>query len=177
MRRIGITETAIRDAHQSLIATRMTYGDMEGALRHMDEVGYWSIEGWGGATFDACVRFLGEDPWERLRSIKKLIRKTKIQMLLRGQNLLGYRHYADDTVDCFVRRCVANGVDVVRIFDALNDERNVERAVKACKAEGGHAQATICYTTGPAYGTGYFSGLAVRLAEMGADSLCVKDMA
>ncbi len=177
MRKIKITETALRDAHQSLIATRMRLDEMTPIIEQLDNIGYHSLEAWGGATFDACIRFLNEDPWERLRVIKSLAKKTPLQMLLRGQNLLGYKHYADDVVEYFVQKAVANGMDIIRIFDALNDPRNVETAIKACKKEGGHAQATVCYTTSPVHTLELFVKDAQRLESMGADSLCIKDMA
>ena len=148
-KKIGITETILRDAHQSLIATRMRTEDMLPVIEKLDDIGYHSLEAWGGATFDSCIRFLNEDPWERLRKIKDQAKKTPLQMLLRGQNLLGYRHYADDIVEYFVQKAIANGMDIIRIFDALNDPRNIETAIKACIREGGHAQAAICYTTSP----------------------------
>jgi oxaloacetate decarboxylase (Na+ extruding) subunit alpha len=177
MRKIKITETVLRDAHQSLIATRMKISDMIPIIEKLDEIGYHSLEAWGGATFDSCLRFLNEDPWERLRIIKSKAKKTKLQMLLRGQNLLGYKHYADDVVEYFVQKAVANGMDIIRIFDALNDPRNVETAIKACKKEGGHAQATVCYTTSPVHTLDLFVKDAKRLESMGADSICIKDMA
>jgi oxaloacetate decarboxylase alpha subunit len=173
---VKITETILRDAHQSLIATRMTFAEMEPMLADLDKVGYNALECWGGATFDACVRFLNEDPWDRLRKIRKACPNTKLQMLLRGQNLLGYKHYADDVVDYFVQKSVANGIDIIRIFDALNDYRNIERAMKACKKEGGHAQAAIAYTTSPFHSSKLFAEEAKRLESMGADSICIKDM-
>ncbi len=174
---IKITDTSLRDAHQSLIATRMSIDDILPIVEKIDQVGYHSIECWGGATFDACVRFLNEDPWERLRKIKDKAKKTKLQMLLRGQNLLGYKHYADDVVDYFVQKAVANGMDIIRIFDALNDARNVERAIKACKKEGGHAQAAFSYTVSPFHSLEQFVKDAKVFVEMGADSICIKDMA
>ena len=174
---IKITDTSLRDAHQSLIATRMSIDDILPIVEKIDQVGYHSIECWGGATFDACVRFLNEDPWERLRKIKDKAKKTKLQMLLRGQNLLGYKHYADDVVDYFVQKAVANGMDIIRIFDALNDARNVERAIKACKKEGGHAQAAFSYTISPFHSLEQFVKDAKVFVEMGADSICIKDMA
>lgn len=173
---VKITETILRDAHQSLIATRMTYEDMEPMLADLDKVGYNALECWGGATFDACVRFLNEDPWDRLRKIRKACPNTSLQMLLRGQNLLGYKHYADDVVDYFVQKSIANGIDIVRIFDALNDYRNIERAVKATKREGGHVQAAVAYTTSPFHSSEVFAQDAKRLEDMGADSICIKDM-
>ncbi len=172
-----ITDTSLRDAHQSLIATRMSIDEILPIVEKIDQVGYQSIECWGGATFDACVRFLNEDPWERLRKIKDKAKKTKLQMLLRGQNLLGYKHYADDVVDYFVQKAVANGMDIIRIFDALNDARNVERSIKACKKEGGHAQAAFSYTVSPFHSLEQFVKDAKVYVEMGADSICIKDMA
>jgi len=174
---IKITDTSLRDAHQSLIATRMTTDDILPIVELMDKVGYHSLECWGGATFDACVRFLNEDPWERLRKIRDKAKNTKLQMLLRGQNLLGYKHYADDVVDYFVQKAVANGIDIIRIFDALNDPRNMERAMKACKKEGGHAQAAFSYTISPFHSLEQFVKDAKTYVEMGADSICIKDMA
>lgn len=174
---LKITDTSLRDAHQSLIATRMSIDEILPIVEKIDQVGYHSIECWGGATFDACVRFLNEDPWERLRKIKDKAKKTKLQMLLRGQNLLGYKHYADDVVDYFVQKAVANGMDIIRIFDALNDARNVERAIKACKKEGGHAQAAFSYTVSPFHSLEQFVKDAKVFVEMGADSICIKDMA
>jgi oxaloacetate decarboxylase (Na+ extruding) subunit alpha len=174
---VRITETALRDAHQSLIATRMKIDEMLPILDKLDNVGYASLECWGGATFDACLRFLNEDPWERLRTIKSKVKKTKLQMLLRGQNLLGYKHYADDVVEYFVQKAVANGMDIIRIFDALNDARNIETAIKACKKEGGHAQGTVCYTVSPVHNLQHFVKDAKALVDMGADSICIKDMA
>ena len=176
-KKIGITETVLRDAHQSLLATRMPIGDMLPILEKLDEVGFQSLECWGGATFDACLRFLEEDPWERLRTIRAKCPKTKLQMLFRGQNMLGYRHYADDVVEYFVQKSVANGIDILRIFDALNDIRNLETAIKATKKEGAHVQAAISYTTGPVFDLEYFTGYAKQLESAGADSICVKDMA
>lgn len=177
MKKIGITETILRDGHQSLIATRMTTDEMLPALEMMDSVGYNALECWGGATFDVCMRFLREDPWDRLRKIRATVKNTKLQMLLRGQNLLGYKNYADDVVEYFVQKSIANGIDIIRIFDALNDFRNIETAIEACKKEGGHAQATICYTTSPVHTIEAFVEDARRLKNMGADSLCIKDMA
>jgi len=176
-RKILFTETVLRDAHQSLIATRMTTEQMLPALEILDDVGYHALECWGGATFDASVRFLNEDPWERLRAFRKRIKKTKMQMLLRGQNLLGYRHYADDMVDEFVDKAISNGIDIIRIFDAFNDTRNLEAAVKACKKHGGHAQGTISYTSSPVHTPEMFIKLIKEIADMGADSVCIKDMA
>ena len=174
---VGITETILRDAHQSQIATRMTTEQMLPIIDKMDQVGYHSVECWGGATFDACLRFLKEDPWERLRKLRDGFKHTKLQMLFRGQNILGYRHYADDVVEYFVQKSIANGIDIVRIFDALNDLRNLETSVKACKKEGGHAQIALCYTLGEAYTLDYWKEIAKRIEEMGADSICIKDMA
>lgn len=174
---IKITDTTLRDAHQSLIATRMSTEEMLPIVEKIDKVGYHSIECWGGATFDASMRFLNEDPWDRLRKIKSKAKNTKLQMLLRGQNLLGYKHYADDVVDYFVQKCVANGMDIIRIFDALNDPRNVERSLKACKKEGGHAQAAFSYTISPFHSLEQFVKDAKNFEEMGADSICIKDMA
>ncbi|TYQ15395.1 UNVERIFIED_CONTAM: oxaloacetate decarboxylase alpha subunit [Acetivibrio alkalicellulosi] len=172
-----ITETVLRDAHQSLIATRMRIDEMIPVLEKLDNIGYNSLEAWGGATFDSCLRFLNEDPWERLRTIRKHVKKTKLQMLLRGQNLLGYKHYADDVVEYFVQKAVANGIDIIRIFDALNDVRNIETTIKACKKEGGHAQGTVCYTISPVHNLKLFVNDAKKLVNMGADSICIKDMA
>ncbi len=174
---VKIMETALRDAHQSLIATRMTTEEMLPILDYLDDVGYYAIEAWGGATFDACLRFLDEDPWQRLRTIRSHIKNSKLQMLFRGQNILGYRHYADDVVEYFVQKSIANGIDVIRIFDALNDVRNLKTAINATKKEGGHVQAALSYTTGPVYTTDYYIKYAKQLQDMGADSICVKDMA
>jgi methylmalonyl-CoA carboxyltransferase 5S subunit len=174
---IEVTELALRDAHQSLIATRLGIDDMTGACEDLDNAGFWSLECWGGATYDACIRFLNEDPWERLRTFKKLMPKTPLQMLLRGQNLLGYRHYQDEVVDRFVQKSAENGIDVFRIFDALNDLRNIERSIKAVKKSGKHAQAAISYTVSPIHSTAIFVEEAKRLTEMGCDSICIKDMA
>jgi len=174
---LKITDVVLRDAHQSLFATRMRVEDMLPIAEKLDQIGYWSLESWGGATFDACIRFLGEDPWERLRLLKQAMPNTKQQMLLRGQNLLGYRHYADDVVAKFVERAVANGMDVFRIFDALNDPRNFEAAVKAVKASGGHAQGTLSYTTSPMHTLETWTDLGKSLEDMGCHSICIKDMA
>ncbi len=174
---IKITETILRDAHQSLIATRMPTELMLPILDKMDKVGYHSIECWGGATFDASLRFLKEDPWDRLRKIKDGLKNTKLQMLFRGQNILGYRHYADDVVEYFVQKSIANGIDIIRIFDCLNDIRNLETAVKATNKEGGHAQIALSYTLGDAYTLDYWKDMAKRIEDMGANSLCIKDMA
>ena len=176
-KKILVTETALRDAHQSLIATRMPIGDMLPILDKMDKIGYHSIECWGGATFDACLRFLNEDPWERLRILRKNLPNTKLQMLFRGQNMLGYRHYADDVLEYFVQRTVANGIDIIRIFDALNDIKNLQVAIKAAKKEGAHAQVAISYTTGSVFTHEYYVEYAKRIADAGADSICIKDMA
>ena len=177
MAKVKITETVLRDAHQSLIATRMPSELMEPILDQMDEVGYHAVECWGGATFDACLRFLKEDPWERLRMFKRHFKNTKLQMLFRGQNILGYNHYADDVVEYFVEKSIANGIDIIRIFDCLNDIRNLETAVKACNKEGGHAQIALCYTLGDDYTLEYWENLAREVENLGADSLCIKDMA
>ena len=176
-KKILVTETALRDAHQSLIATRMPIEDMLPILDKMDKIGYHSIECWGGATFDACLRFLNEDPWERLRILRKNLPNTKLQMLFRGQNMLGYRHYADDVLEYFVQRTVANGIDIIRIFDALNDIKNLQVAIKAAKKEGAHAQVAISYTTGPVFTHEYYVEYAKRIADAGAGSICIKDMA
>ncbi|WP_425755927.1 oxaloacetate decarboxylase subunit alpha [Ihubacter sp. rT4E-8] len=176
-KKLKITETVLRDAHQSLIATRMRTEDMIPILEKMDRIGYYSIECWGGATFDACLRFLDEDPWSRLRTLRAKIKDTKLQMLLRGQNLLGYRHYADDVVEYFVQKSVAGGIDILRIFDAFNDLRNVETAVNAAKKEGAEVQLAMAYTTGEAYTLDYWKKLAADMESMGADSICIKDMA
>ena len=176
MAKLKITETVLRDSHQSLIATRMTTDEMLPILSEMDKVGYHSVEAWGGATFDACMRFLNEDPWERLRKIRNEMKNTKIQMLFRGQNILGYRHYADDVVEYFVQKSIANGVDIIRIFDALNDARNLKTAINATKKEGGHVQAAMSYTISPVHSNEYFAKYAKELEEMGADSICIKDM-
>ncbi len=174
---IDLTELALRDAHQSLIATRLGIDDMIGACKDLDEAGYWSVECWGGATYDACIRYLNEDPWERLRTFRKLMPKSRLQMLLRGQNLLGYRHYQDEVVERFCQKSAENGIDVFRIFDALNDLRNIETSVRAVKKAGGHAQGTISYTVSPIHTTGLFVEQAKRLQDMGVDSVCIKDMA
>jgi oxaloacetate decarboxylase alpha subunit len=174
---LGITELVLRDAHQSLLATRMRIEDMLPIAAKLDRVGFWSIESWGGATFDACIRFLGEDPWERIRRLKKAMPNTPQQMLFRGQNILGYRHYADDLVEKFVERAAVNGVDVFRIFDALNDMRNLETAVKATLAVGKHAQGTISYTVSPVHTIDLWVDLGRQIEDMGAHSICIKDMA
>lgn len=177
MAKVGVTETVLRDGHQSLIATRMTTEEMLPILETLDNIGYNALEMWGGATYDACIRFLDEDPWDRLRAIRKKVKNTKLQMLLRGQNLLGYRHYADDVVDEFVDKAVSNGIDVIRIFDALNDMRNIERAIQATKKCGAHAQGTMSYTISPIHTNEIFVNLAKEIEQMGADSVCIKDMA
>ncbi len=174
---VKITETVLRDAHQSLIATRMPTELMLPIVEKMDQVGYHSVECWGGATFDSCLRFLKEDPWERLRKLKDGFKNTKLQMLFRGQNILGYNHYADDVVEYFVQKSVANGMDIIRLFDCLNDLRNLKTAVNATKKEGGHAQIALCYTLGDAYTLEYWEKTAKAIEEMGADSICIKDMA
>ncbi len=174
---VKITETVLRDAHQSLIATRMTTEQMLPIIDKMDKVGYHSVECWGGATFDSCLRFLKEDPWERLRKLKDGFKNTKLQMLFRGQNILGYRHYADDVVEYFVQKSIANGIDIIRIFDCLNDIRNLQTAVKAAIQEQGHAQVALSYTLGDAYTLDYWMDVAKRVEDMGAHSLCIKDMA
>lgn len=174
---VKITETVLRDAHQSLIATRMTTDEMLPIIEKMDKIGYHSLEAWGGATFDSCLRFLNEDPWERLRKIRAAAKNTKLQMLFRGQNILGYRHYADDVVEYFVQKSIANGIDIMRIFDALNDVRNLKTAINACKKEKGHVQATVCYTISPVHTIETYTKMAKELEEMGADSICIKDMA
>ncbi len=174
---LKITDTILRDAHQSQAATRMRTEDMLPACEKLDKIGYWSLECWGGATFDSCMRFLNEDPWERLRKLKKAMPNTKLQMLFRGQNILGYKHYADDVVDAFVKKSIENGIDVIRIFDALNDTRNLKAAITATKKYGGICEAAISYTTSPVHNEEYFVKLAKELEEMGADTICIKDMA
>lgn len=177
MAKIGITETVLRDAHQSLIATRMRTEEFVDILPQMDKIGYHSLECWGGATFDSCLRFLNEDPWERLRTIRKKCPNTKLQMLFRGQNMLGYRHYSDEIVDYFVKKSIDNGIDILRIFDALNDVRNLETAINAANKYGGHVQAAISYTTGPVFDVDYYCHYAKQLENAGASSICIKDMA
>ncbi len=177
MGKVCITDTILRDAHQSQAATRMRTEEMLEAAAVLDKAGYWSLECWGGATFDTCMRFLHEDPWERLRKLKKAMPNTKLQMLLRGQNLLGYKHYADDVVDFFVKKAIENGIDVIRIFDALNDTRNIKTAMEATKKYGGWAEAAISYTVSPVHSMEYFADLALEMQNMGADSICIKDMA
>ena len=174
---LGITEVVLRDAHQSILATRLRIEDMLPICEQIDDIGYWSVESWGGATFDACIRYLGEDPWERLRLLKKAMPKTPQQMLFRGQNILGYRHYADDVVDKFVERCVVNGIDVFRIFDAMNDMRNIEQAIKAVLKTDAHAQGTISYTTSPVHTIAKWVEQGRIIEDMGAHSICIKDMA
>jgi oxaloacetate decarboxylase alpha subunit len=180
-KKVLITDTILRDAHQSQAATRMTFEEMEPVLSQLDDIGYYSLEAWGGATFDSCLRFLNEDPWDRLRNLKKYLKKTPIQMLLRGQNLLGYRHYADDVVEKFVEKSIENGVGVIRVFDALNDPRNLEASIKAIKKYGANGkcvcEATISYTTSPVHTTDYFVKLAKQFEDAGADNICIKDMA
>ena len=175
-KKIKMTELVLRDAHQSLFATRLRLDDMLPIAHELDDIGYWSLEAWGGATFDSCIRFLGEDPWVRLRELKKACPKTPLQMLLRGQNLLGYRHYADDVVERFVERCVANGMDVFRVFDALNDPRNMKAALQAVRKFGGHAQGTLSYTTSPVHTMQTWLDTTEQLLEIGIDSLVIKDM-
>jgi methylmalonyl-CoA carboxyltransferase 5S subunit len=176
-RKIDVTELVLRDGHQSLLATRMALEDMAPICETIDRTGYWSVECWGGATFDACIRFLNEDPWQRLRTFRKLLPSSRLQMLLRGQNLLGYRHYEDSVVDRFVERSAENGVDVFRVFDALNDLRNIERALAAVRRTGKHAQGTISYTTSPLHSVEAFVTMAEQLKALGSDSICIKDMA
>jgi len=176
-KKVLVTETVLRDAHQSLMATRMRTEDMLSVAAKMDEIGYYSFEMWGGATFDAAMRFLNEDPWERLRALRRVVKKTKLQMLLRGQNIVGYKHYPDDVVREFVKRAVGNGLDIIRVFDALNDLRNMEVAADQVKKEGAHLQLSICYTISPVHTLESFAQLAQEMKEMGADSICIKDMA
>src|ERR1700758_5059713 len=176
-RTVEVTELALRDGHQSLLATRMALEDMTPVCEDIDQAGYWSVECWGGATYDACIRFLNEDPWERLRAFRKLLPNARLQMLLRGQNLLGYRHYEDTVVDHFVDKSAANGMDVFRVFDALNDIRNLRRALQAVRRTGKHAQGTICYPVSPLHTIRRFVELAEQLRELGCDSICIKDMA
>ena len=175
--KLYITDTILRDGHQSKAATRMPLSDMLPACEALDNIGFWSLEVWGGATFDACLRYLNEDPWERLRKLRKALPKTKLQMLFRGQNILGYKHYADDVVDAFCRKSIENGIDIIRIFDALNDVRNLEQAIKSTKKYGGQVEATLSYTISPIHNEAYFVKLARELEQMGADVICVKDMA
>ncbi|NLY78243.1 MAG: oxaloacetate decarboxylase subunit alpha [Tissierellia bacterium] len=173
---VKITETVFRDAHQSLIATRMRTEDMLPIAEKMDKVGFHSLEVWGGATFDSCLRFLREDPWERLRALRKAFKNTKLQMLLRGQNLLGYKHYPDDVVEEFIKKSIENGIDIIRIFDALNDTRNIQKSIEATKKYGGHAQGAISYTVSPVHNIDYYVELALEMEKMGSDSICIKDM-
>lgn len=173
---VKITETCLRDGHQSLIATRLTTDEILPILSKMDEVGYYSLEVWGGATFDSCLRYLNEDPWERLRKIRKVVKNTKLQMLHRGQNILGYRHYADDVVDRFIYKSIENGIDIIRMFDALNDLRNLETSVKSMKKYGGHLQIAMSYSISPVHTHEYYVDLAKKIENMGADSICIKDM-
>ena len=175
-KQIRFVDTILRDAHQSLIATRMSTEDMLPMLENLDNAGYYALEVWGGATFDACLRFLNEDPWERLRTIRKHVKKTKLQMLLRGQNILGYKHYPDDVVEAFVQKAIENGIDIVRVFDALNDLRNLETSMMAIKKYGGHCQACICYTISDIHTVDYYVNLAGEMVKMGADSIAIKDM-
>ncbi len=177
MKKINLTETVLRDANQSLIATRMPYSDFEGILETMDQAGYYSLECWGGATFDSCLRYLNEDPWERLRKIRSKVKNTKLQMLLRGQNILGYKHYPDEVVRAFVAHAVDDGMDIFRIFDALNDFRNIEVALDETKKRKAHAQGTICYTTSPIHNIEKYASMGTQLEKMGVDSICIKDMA
>ena len=177
MTKLNITDTIFRDAHQSLAATRMSIKDMLPACEILDSIGYWSLEVWGGATFDSCLRFLNEDPWERLRTLRKALPNTKLQMLFRGQNILGYQHYADDVVEQFCRKSIENGIDVIRIFDALNDTRNLEAAIRFTKKYGGICEPALSYTTSPVHNEDYFVKLAKELVQMGADVICIKDMA
>ena len=175
--KVNFTETVLRDANQSLIATRMPIEKFREILPTLDKAGYYSLECWGGATFDSCLRYLNEDPWERLRTIRKHVKHTKLQMLFRGQNILGYKHYADDVVDAFCRKSIENGIDIIRIFDALNDVRNLEQAIKSTKKYGGQVEATLSYTMSPIHNEAYFVKLAKELEQMGADAICIKDMA
>ena len=177
MAKLQITDTILRDAHQSQAATRMRTEDMLPACEYLDEIGYWSLECWGGATFDACLRFLNEDPWERLRTLKRHLPKTPLQMLLRGQNILGYKHYADDVVEQFCAKSIENGINVIRIFDAVNDTRNMEAAMRFTKKHGGMCEGTISYTTSPVHSEDTFVTMAKELEQMGADTICIKDMA
>jgi oxaloacetate decarboxylase alpha subunit len=177
VKKVGITDTTLRDGHQSLLATRMKIEDMLPIAEKIEQVGYHSLEVWGGATFDTCMRFLNEDPWERLRTLRKVFKNTKLQMLLRGQNLVGYKHYPDDVAEFFVKKAVENGIDIIRIFDALNDPRNMRKTIEATKKANAHVQATLSYTISPVHDEDHFVKLGKQLKEMGADSLCVKDMA
>ena len=174
---VKIVETSVRDGHQSLFATRMTTEEVVKLCKIYDDAGFHAIEVWGGATFDACMRFLNEDPWERLRAVRAVCKKTKLQMLFRGQNILGYRHYSDDVVDMFCKKSIENGIDIIRVFDALNDIRNLEMAVKATKKYGGECQIALSYTTSPVHTIDYYVSLAKEIEQLGADSICIKDMA
>lgn len=174
---VKIVETSVRDGHQSLFATRMTTKEVDDLCKIYDDVGYYAIEVWGGATFDSCMRFLNEDPWDRLREVRKVCKKTKLQMLFRGQNILGYRHYSDDVVDMFCKKSIENGIDIIRVFDALNDIRNLEQAVKSTKKYGGECQIALSYTTSPVHTIDYYVSLAKEIEKLGADSICIKDMA
>jgi pyruvate carboxylase subunit B len=176
-KKLLITDVALRDGHQSLLATRMRTEDMLPIAQKLDTVGFWSLEVWGGATFDTCLRFLKEDPWERLRALREAMPNTKLQMLLRGQNLVGYRHYADDVLEKFIERSAANGIDVFRIFDALNDVRNLDHAIREVRSCGKHVEATICYTVSPVHNLDRFVAMARQLEDLGTDTLCIKDMA
>lgn len=176
MTKIRVNETVLRDAHQSLLATRMSTDDMLPIVEKMDAAGYYALEMWGGATYDSAIRFLEEDPWERLREIRKRTPNTKLMMLLRGQNLIGYRHYADDVVEKFIENAAGNGIDIFRIFDALNDPRNVEASLDSVKKHGAHAQLAIAYTTSDVHTIAYYTDLAKKYNDMGADSICLKDM-
>ena len=177
MNPIKITETVLRDGQQSLIATRLKTGEILPILEKMDKVGYYSMEVWGGATFDSCFHFLNEDPWERLRKIRTVVKNTKLQMLLRGQNLLGYKHYADDVVEAFIKKSIENGIDIIRVYDALNDTRNLETSIRVIKEAGAHCQCSICYTTSPVHTLDYYVELSIKLEELGAQSICINDMA
>ena len=176
-RQVFITDVALRDGHQSLLATRMRTEDLLPVASQLDAVGFWSLEVWGGATFDTCLRFLKEDPWERLRAFREAMPKTRLQMLLRGQNLVGYRHYADDVLEQFIERSADNGIDVFRIFDALNDIRNIKHAMEVVKSCGKHVEATICYTVSPVHSLNHFVEQAKQLEDLGTDTICIKDMA
>ena len=174
---VKIVETSLRDGHQSLFATRMTTEEVVRLAKVLDNANYYALEVWGGATFDACLRFLNEDPWERLRKVREVCKKTKLQMLFRGQNILGYRHYSDDVVDMFCKKSIENGIDIIRVFDALNDIRNLKQAVISTKKYGGECQIALSYTTSPVHTIDYYVNLAKEVEALGADSLCIKDMA
>jgi len=176
-KQVRITDTILRDAHQSLVATRMKTDEMLPVAEKLDKVGYYSLEMWGGATFDTCIRFLNEDPWDRLRKLRKAIKNTPLQMLLRGQNLLGYHHYPDDVVELFIKKSVENGINIIRIFDALNDIRNLEKSIEVTKQVGAHAQGTVVYTISPVHNNEYYVSMAKELEKLGVDSICIKDMA